>query len=76
MDVRYVDSVYADNANTLEAPSYTLYGAFVRYQLDPHTSLTARARNLTDEVYARQAYGTQYYMGAPRTFDVALDYRF
>ncbi|MHB0851501.1 TonB-dependent receptor [Stutzerimonas nitrititolerans] len=76
VDVRYVDSVYADNANTLEAPSYTLYGAFVRYQLDPHTSLTARARNLTDEVYARQAYGTQYYMGAPRTFDVALDYRF
>ncbi|MFV0454380.1 MAG: TonB-dependent receptor [Pseudomonas sp.] len=76
VDVRYVDSVYADNANTLEAPSYTLYGAFVRYQLDPHTSLTARARNITDEVYAKQAYGTQYYMGAPRTFDVALDYRF
>lgn len=75
-DVRYVDSVYADNANSIKAPSYTLYGAFARYQLDAHASLTARVRNLTDKLYAQQAYGMQYYMGAPRTFDVALDYRF
>lgn len=75
-DVRYVDSVYADNANSIKAPSYTLYGAFARYQLDTHASLTARVRNLTDKLYAQQAYGMQYYMGAPRTFDVALDYRF
>ncbi|MCO7514489.1 TonB-dependent receptor [Pseudomonas guariconensis] len=76
MDARYVDSVYADNANTLKAPAYTLLGAFARYRLDEHTALTARVRNLTDELYAKQAYGGQYYMGAPRTFEVAMDLRF
>ncbi|MCQ9426722.1 TonB-dependent receptor [Pseudomonas sp. LJDD11] len=75
-DSRYVASVYADNANTLKAPAYTLFGAFVRYRLDRQTSVTARLRNLTDEVYAKQAYSSQYYMGAPRTFDVTLDVRF
>ncbi|WP_369990995.1 TonB-dependent receptor [Pseudomonas xanthosomatis] len=76
VDARYVDSVYADNANTLKAPAYTLFGAFARYRLDSHTTLTARVRNLTDQVYAKQAYNTQYYMGAPRTFEVAMDLRF
>ncbi|MHC6226301.1 TonB-dependent receptor [Pseudomonas sp. X10] len=76
VDARYVDSVYADNANTLKAPAYTLYGAFARYRLDEHTAITARVRNLTDEVYAKQAYGEQYYMGAPRSFEVAVDMRF
>lgn len=75
-DMRHVDSVYADNANSIKAPSYTLFGAFARYRFDEHTAITARVRNLTDEIYARQAYGSQYYMGAPRTFDVALDLRF
>jgi iron complex outermembrane receptor protein len=76
MDARYVASVYADNANTLKAPSYTLYGAFARYRVDTNTALTLRVRNLTDEIYAKQAYGTLYYMGAPRTFEVAVDTRF
>ncbi|EJN38772.1 TonB-dependent siderophore receptor [Pseudomonas sp. GM84] len=76
VDSRYVDSVYADNANTLKAPAYTLFGAFARYRLDEHTTVTGRVRNLTDEVYAKQAYGLQYYMGAPRTFEVAVDMRF
>ncbi|EKT4467135.1 TonB-dependent receptor [Pseudomonas putida] len=76
MDMRYVDSVYADNANTLQAPAYTLFGVFTRYRLDERTAITARVRNLTDELYAKQAYGTQYYMGAPRTFEVAMDLRF
>lgn len=76
VDARYVDSVYADNANSLKAPAYTLFGAFARYRLDQHTTLTGRVRNLTDEVYAKQAYGQQYYMGAPRTFEVAMDVKF
>lgn len=76
VDARYVDSVFANNANTLKAPSYTLYGAFARYRVDEQTAVTARVRNLTDEVYAKQAYGTLYYMGAPRTFEVAVDTRF
>ncbi|MWV18421.1 TonB-dependent siderophore receptor [Pseudomonas sp. L-22-4S-12] len=76
VDARYVASVFADNANSLKAPSYSLYGAFARYRVDRHSTLTARVRNLTDEVYARQAYGSLYYMGAPRSFELALDTRF
>lgn len=60
----------------MKAPAYTLFGAFARYQLDRNTALTARVRNLTDEVYAKQAYGLQYYMGAPRTLELAMDVRF
>lgn len=76
VDSRYVSSAYASTANTSKVPSYMLYGAFARYRFDEHMALTARLRNLTDEVYAKQAYGGQYYMGAPRAFDVALDLRF
>ncbi|MCW2271595.1 outer membrane receptor protein involved in Fe transport [Pseudomonas sp. JUb96] len=76
LDARYVDTVYANTANTLKAPAFTLYGAFARFKVDSHTSITARVRNLTDEIHARQAYGTMFYQGAPRTLEVALDTRF
>ncbi|WP_150710549.1 TonB-dependent receptor [Pseudomonas fluorescens] len=76
LDARNVASVYADNANALEASAYTLYGAFARVKLDERTAVTARVRNLTDEIYAKQAYGTMYYQGAPRTFELTLDTRF
>ena len=76
MDTRYVASVYADAANTLSVPSYTLFGAFVGYELAEDTQLSLRGRNLTDEVYARQAGSTMLYLGAPRSLEVALQTRF
>lgn len=76
LDARYVASVYADAANTLSTPSYTLFGGFVGYELAADTQLTLRGRNLTDEIYARQAGSTMLYLGAPRTFEVALQTRF
>ena len=44
--------------------------------MDEHTAVTGRVRNLTDEIYAKQAYSSLYYMGAPRTFEVAVDTQF
>lgn len=76
LDSRYVASVYADNANQMKVPAYTLYGAFVRHSLNADTALSVRVRNLTDEIYAKQAYGNQYYMGPPRSVELALDLRF
>ncbi|WP_324726712.1 TonB-dependent receptor [Pseudomonas chlororaphis] len=77
VDARYVASVYADTANTLTVPSYTLYGTFLTYKLDSHTSITGRVRNLTDEVYARFAHvSPAYYLGTPRTFELAVQTRF
>ncbi|QLF93424.1 TonB-dependent receptor [Pseudomonas sp. ABC1] len=77
-DARYVSSVYANNANTMWVPAYTLYGLFVRHDLDEHTELSARLRNLTDEVYARFIHqsNTQYYLGEPRSLELALHMRF
>ncbi len=59
-------------------PSYTVYGAFVSHRLDDHTEVTLRGRNLTDEVYARFIHqsNTQYYLGEPRSFELALHSRF
>ncbi|BCA28971.1 TonB-dependent receptor [Metapseudomonas otitidis] len=78
VDARYVSAVYANNANTQWVPSYTLYGAFVEHQLDANTKVSARLRNLTDEVYARFIHqsNAQYYLGEPRSLEVALDLRF
>jgi len=77
VDARYVASVYADNANTLTVPSYTLYGTFLTYKVDQHTSITGRVRNLTNEVYAEFAHvSPAYYLGTPRTFELAVQSRF
>ncbi len=77
VDARYVASVYADNANTQTMPSYTLYGSFLTFKVDSHTSITGRVRNLTDEVYARFAHvSPAYYLGEPRTFELAVQTRF
>ncbi|WP_313514197.1 TonB-dependent receptor, partial [Pseudomonas sp.] len=78
VDARYVASVYANNANTMWVPSYTLFGAFVKYRVDEHTDLTARLRNLTDEVYARFIHqsNSQYYVGEPRSLELSLNTRF
>jgi len=77
VDARYVASVYADNANTLRMPAYTLYGSFLRYKVDSHTTVTGRVRNLTNEVYGQFAHvSPAYYLGQPRTFEVAVQTRF
>nr|BFD41537.1 TonB-dependent receptor [Pseudomonas sp. FFPRI_1] len=77
VDARYVASVYADNANTLTLPAYTLYGSFLRYQVDSHTSITGRVRNLTNETYGKFAHvSPAYYLGTPRTFELAVQTRF
>ena len=77
VDARYVAQVYADNANTQTVPAYTLFGTFLRYKVDAHTSVTGRVRNLTNEVYAEFAHvSPAYYLGSPRTFEVAVQTRF
>ncbi len=77
VDARYVSSVYANNANTWHASSYTVYGTFLSYRLDERTRITGRVRNLTDEVYARFVQSTPlYYVGDPRTFELSVQTRF
>jgi iron complex outermembrane receptor protein len=37
-----VASVYADTANTMTVPSYTLFGSFLSYKVDSHTTVTGQ----------------------------------
>ncbi|MDR9863334.1 TonB-dependent receptor [Pseudomonas baetica] len=77
VDARYVASVFADNANTMTVPSYTLFGSFLSYKVDSHTTVTGRVRNLTNEVYAEFAHvSPAYYLGTPRTFELAVQTKF
>lgn len=77
-DARYVSSVYANTANTTWVPSYTVYGLSMTHDLDKHVQLSARLRNLTDEVYARFIHqsNTQYYVGEPRSLEVAVQWSY
>lgn len=77
-DARYVSAVYANTANTQWVPSYTVYGLSMTHDLDQHVQLSARLRNLTDEVYARFIHqtNTQYYLGEPRSLEIAVQWRY
>jgi len=69
---RRVGKVYADAANTLYWPAYTFVDLGLSWQLNRTTTLEARVRNLTDQLYAANVNNTMAYLGAPRTADVAL----
>ncbi|MEQ1731889.1 MAG: TonB-dependent receptor, partial [Vicinamibacterales bacterium] len=72
-DVRSVSERYANTANTISAPGFTILGASVSYDLARSTTLVARARNLTDRIYAAAITSTpMFFLGAPRTFDLSL----
>jgi iron complex outermembrane receptor protein len=58
--VRSASSYYVDFANTLKAPSYTLFGAKLGYEApDKRWNVFLDARNLTDEHYVT-ATNTSY----------------
>lgn len=77
-DARYVSSAYANTANTTWVPSYTVYGMSMTHDLDKHVQVSARLRNLTDEVYARFIHqsNSQYYVGEPRSLEVAVQWSY
>jgi iron complex outermembrane receptor protein len=75
---RYVGKRYADNANTIEVPAYTVLDAFVSYMLTPSLTLSLRGRNLGDRGYAIASYytNTQFILGEPRAFELVAEARF
>ena len=76
-DVRSVTSRFANTANTMTAPGYTIAGLAVAYDVSRSAALTVRLRNLTDRVYAAAVTGTpMFFLGAPRTVDMTLRLRF
>lgn len=74
--LRHVGRVYADAANTVEWPSHTLVDVALGWQIDSRTRLVGRIRNLTDKVYAANISTSRAYLGAPRSADILLQYRY
>lgn len=71
--VRYVGEQEANNDNDLQIPSYTLLNLSGSYSLDRHWSVTARARNVTDERYYTGAwFGDQFFVGDGRAYELEL----
>ena len=70
--VRHVGGVYADAANTINWPSYTLVDVGLSYQLGTNAALVARVRNAGNRLHAVNLTTTMAYLGAPRTADAAL----
>lgn len=70
--LRRVGGIYADAANTLSWPAYTLLDLGMSYRIDPRMTVVARLRNATDRVYAASLTSTMAYLGAPRTADITL----
>lgn len=75
--INYVGSAYADDANTIKQPSYTLVNAGLSWKPSDVTTFTFHARNLFDEVYATKAFSdSQWYLGNPRSFALTMHTKF
>lgn len=75
---RYVDSRYADNANNVKVPGYTVVDANFEWRLQPDLTLGLQLNNLFDRQYATSTgnAGKQWYLGEPRSFFATADYSF
>ena len=76
--LRYVDSRYADIANTRELPAYTVADASLSWKALRTTTLGLQVRNLFDRQYAASQYneGQQWILGEPRSLYVTADLSF
>lgn len=74
--LRHVGRAYANTRNTVYWPSYTLLDLALAWQINPQARMVGRVRNVTDKVYAANVGTGSAYLGAPRTADLTLQYRF
>ncbi len=76
--LQYVGKRYADNANTLELPSYTSTDLALRWNMSKDTTVTARGYNVFDKAYFTTAYytSTQWLYGPGRRFELTLNHKF
>ncbi|BBK37174.1 ligand-gated channel [Allostella sp. ATCC 35155] len=79
---RYVGEAAGDDANSFDVPSFTLFDAMVRYDLDniddrlTGMQLQLNASNLFDKEYVSTCFGAnRCYYGAGRTVYATLTYR-
>ena len=74
---RYVGKRYADNANNVVLPAYSVVDAALAWTYDQRTTLRLLGRNLTDKVYATTSYGSQQFvLGQGRSFELVAELKF
>lgn len=74
--VQYMDSVYRNALNTLEAPSYWLVNATAAYEVNRVLTLRLNAYNLADEEYVDRVGGGHFVPGPGRYGMLTLDVKF
>jgi iron complex outermembrane recepter protein len=75
--IQIVGRTFADNANTLEMPAYTLVNAGLQWKPDRNTTVSLRVYNLFDKIYATSSYNDyQWILGMPRTAQIAVNVKF
>lgn len=75
--VRHSGGFYTDTANTYFVEGYTTLDASIAYEMK-NATLTLRGRNLTDRFYGEYSgySATQIYLGAPRSVELSLAFKF
>lgn len=76
--IRFIDDVYINAGNTIQAPGYTLVDAMATYDVSRQVSLRLNLYNLTDEAYVRNVNnnGGRYNPGYPRTATLTASFGF
>lgn len=76
LDVRHVGLRYANTANTVWESGYDLLGVGLSYEVARKLTLRARVDNLTDKIYSATVGTNLSVLGAPRTWQLGLDWKF
>ncbi len=76
--MRYVGERYADTANELKLPSYTVTDLSLAWQATADTAVTLRANNVFDKYYFTTAYyePNQWHYGAERSYELSVHHSF
>ncbi len=74
--VQYMDSVYRNALNTLQAPSYWLFNATAAFPVTSKLTLRLNAYNLSDEEYVDRVGGGHFVPGPGRYAMLTLDVKF
>lgn len=75
--VKHASGFYTDTANTYYVRGHTTLDASIAYDMK-NATLTLRGRNLTNEFYGEYSgyASTQVYLGAPRSAELGLTFKF
>ncbi|TVV76227.1 TonB-dependent receptor [Sphingomonas solaris] len=76
--LRHASAFHTDTANTIRVAGHVVLDASLSLPIAPQATVTLRGRNLTDAFYGEYSGypTTNVYIGAPRSFEIALATRF